>query len=56
VRRFLRELRTYVGGFVTNWSTYEAPFLAKAGMLLRNRFRATILLRGCCGNHGQPGC
>jgi hypothetical protein len=56
VRRFLRELREYAGRFITNWSTYDAPLAVKVGLLVRNRFRATILLQGCCGHHGQPGC
>jgi len=56
VPRILWELRAYVGRFATNWSTYEAPFWTKAGMLARNRFRALVLLKGCCGNDGQPGC
>jgi hypothetical protein len=25
-------------------------------LTLRNRWRAIVMLKGCCGNPGQPGC
>jgi hypothetical protein len=40
--------------FFTNWATYDASFGTKVRLTVRNRTRA--LRRGCCGNHGQPGC
>lgn len=56
VSRWGGQVREYVGRFATNWSTYEAPLPTKLRLLARNRFRAIVLLRGCCGHHGQPGC
>jgi hypothetical protein len=50
-----RQVRRYGRDFVTNWSTYEAGLGTKARLLVRNRSR-TLFNRGCCGNHGEPGC
>jgi hypothetical protein len=44
------------GGFFTNWRTYEGPFATKLRLTVRNRFRAVVLLKGCCGHDGEPGC
>lgn len=48
--------RRYVREFFTNWSTYDGPFLTKMRLFGRNRFRALVLLKGCCGHPGEPGC
>lgn len=48
--------RHLVRAFFTNWREFEAPLSTKVRLTLRNRWRATVLLKGCCGNHGQPGC
>ena len=42
--------------FFTNWTGYEGPLLTKIRLTLRNRYRAMILLKGCCGHEGEPGC
>jgi hypothetical protein len=43
-----------VRDFFTNWSTYDAPVTTKLRLTAKNRVKA--LRRGCCGNHGEPGC
>jgi hypothetical protein len=53
---FWAQARVHVRTFFTNWSTYDAPFFTKVGLTLRNRTKAIVMLQGCCGNHGQPGC
>lgn len=53
-RSFGEELRQRGRSFFTNWREYDGPFTTKLGLTFRNRARA--LRRGCCGNHGQPGC
>jgi hypothetical protein len=53
---FFAQLRSYGRVFFTNWTSYDAGFLTKVGLTLRNRTRAVVTLKGCCGNHGQPGC
>ena len=42
--------------FFTNWSSYEGPLGKKLRLTVRNRFRAVVLLKGCCGHDGEPGC
>jgi hypothetical protein len=44
----------HVRWFFTNWREYDAPLSTKLALTVKNRARA--LRRGCCGNHGQPGC
>jgi hypothetical protein len=51
---FVAELRRYVGGFFTNWSSSDLPYGQRLALTLKNRVRARW--HGCCGNHGQPGC
>jgi hypothetical protein len=48
--------RWSVRGFFTNWREYDGPFGRKLGLTLRNRTRAILLLKGCCGHPGEPGC
>ncbi len=42
--------------FFTNWQVYDASFLTKLGLTVRNRLKATFSVHRCCGHHGQPGC
>jgi hypothetical protein len=49
-------LSDYVRQFFTNWNEYEGPASRKVALTLRNRARATLNLKGCCGHHGEPGC
>jgi hypothetical protein len=56
VRRFLRLVAEHARNFFTNWRVYDAPFLTKLGLTVRNRLKATFSVRQCCGHHGQPGC
>ncbi len=53
-RSFSEQLRHRGRAFFTNWSEYDAPFSTKVALTFKNRTRA--LTKGCCGNHGQPGC
>jgi hypothetical protein len=53
---FWEELKLRTRSFFTNWSTYEGPFATKLRLTARNRFRAVVLLKGCCGHPGEPGC
>jgi hypothetical protein len=46
-------LRRRTADFLTNLDA-GPPWPRKAVPLLRNRTRA--LVRGCCGNPGEPGC
>jgi len=52
---FARPLREHVGNFFTNWSESDLPFARKVALTFRNRARS-ILHKGCCGHHGEPGC
>jgi hypothetical protein len=52
---FLRPLGEYVGNFFTNWSESDLPFVRKVGVTVRNRMRS-LVNKGCCGHHGEPGC
>jgi hypothetical protein len=51
-----RGLGRYARDFFANWSEYEGPSGRKMRLAVRNRFVATVLLRGCCGHRGEPGC
>jgi hypothetical protein len=39
-----------------NFRTYDAPFMTKVGLVLRNNIYKLRTRSNCCGNHGQPGC
>ena len=54
--RFFRLLGEHVRNFFTNWRVYDAPFLTKLRLTLRNRLKATFSLEQCCGHLGEPGC
>ena len=55
MRRFLRELWRHVGWFFSNWHRSDAPWFSKLWLTVRNRTKAFITLRGCCGHLGEPG-
>jgi hypothetical protein len=52
--RFSDELREHSRNFFTNWSDSDLPLGKRTTVLVKNRAKA--LTKGCCGNHGQPGC
>jgi hypothetical protein len=41
---------------ITNWHDYDAPFLVKLKLLLRNNWIKIKNRSSCCGNLGEPGC
>jgi hypothetical protein len=41
---------------ITNWHDYEAPFMVKLKLLLRNNWIKIKNRSSCCGHHGEPGC
>jgi hypothetical protein len=55
VAPFARQLREHVGNFFTNWSTSDLPYGRRVAVTLRNRAKS-LVNRGCCGHHGEPGC
>jgi len=52
--RFNDELRERGRDFFTNWSSSDLPVGRRSMVFVKNRTKA--LTKGCCGNHGQPGC
>jgi len=54
--RFSDELRLRTRSFFTNWREFDASRSTKLRLTLRNRWQAIVLLEGCCGHPGQPGC
>ena len=50
-----RVFREHVENFFTNWSTSDLPFGRKVALTVRNRAKS-VVNKGCCGHHGQPGC
>jgi len=42
--------------FLSNWTTYDAPFAVKLRMALTNTLIKARKQQACCGNNGQPGC
>jgi hypothetical protein len=55
VGSFRGKLRRHVDDFFTNWSTSDLPFGRKVALTVRNRAKS-VVNKGCCGHHGQPGC
>jgi hypothetical protein len=55
VAHLAHQLREHVGNFFTNWSTSDLPFERKVALTFRNRAKS-LVNRGCCGHHGEPGC
>ena len=41
---------------LSNFRTYDAPFLTKLRMAAQNNLTKIRNRQDCCGNHGQPGC
>lgn len=52
---FAEQLREHVENFFTNWSESDLPFARKVALTLRNR-AISLVNKGCCGHHGEPGC
>jgi hypothetical protein len=52
---FTEHLREYVGNFFTNWSESDLPVARKVALTVRNRAKS-LVNKGCCGHHGEPGC
>ena len=52
---FREELREHVAMFFTNWRNPDYTVPQKIGLTVKNR-AIGLFNRGCCGNHGQPGC
>ena len=48
--------RGSLGGTITNWRGYDAPFATKLRLLVRNNWTKLRKRQGCCGNDGEPGC
>ena len=47
----------YVRQFFTNWAEYDGPVGKKLWLTAKNRSKAFAPpFKGCCGNHGEPGC
>jgi hypothetical protein len=40
----------------SNWTSCDAPFVAKLRMAASNTFIKFRRRQACCGNNGQPGC
>jgi hypothetical protein len=34
----------------------DMPLWRKMWLFMRNNARKILRLKGCCGNHGEPGC
>jgi hypothetical protein len=48
--------RGTLGAFFSNFRTYDAPFLTKLRLAVRNNWIKARTRRDCCGNTGEPGC
>ena len=44
------------GAFLSNWTTYDAPFATKVRLAASNTFLKLRKRQACCGNNGEPGC
>jgi hypothetical protein len=53
---FLRDLGGFVRTFFTNLDQPGMAARTKWAKLVRNRTRAIVTLKGCCGHPGEPGC
>lgn len=51
-----RTLRDYAENFFTNLDQPGMPAKEKWSKLVKNRFKANVLMKGCCGHPGEPGC
>lgn len=52
-REQAREIRQ---AYMSNWNEFEGSTARKLALTAKNRTKAFVTLKGCCGNHGQPGC
>lgn len=43
-------------GGLRNWRDHEGPVRDKLRLTARNNWRKLRNRRGCCGQHGEPGC
>lgn len=53
---FIAHTKRYVTGFFSNLDQPDMSAREKWSKFAKNRYRATVLAKGCCGNHGEPGC
>jgi hypothetical protein len=53
--RFTHLVGEHTRNFFTNWSESDLPITRKVVLTVRNRARS-LLNKGCCGHHGEPGC
>jgi hypothetical protein len=44
------------GAFLSNWTTYDAPFATKVRLAVSNNLLKLRKRQACCGHHGEPGC
>jgi len=51
-----RRARPSMRAVVSNWRGYDAGFLTKIRMALRNTGTKIVRLDNCCGHPGEPGC
>lgn len=49
-------LKDYAKNFFTNLDQPGMDARQKWTKFARNRFQATVLMKGCCGHPGDPGC
>jgi hypothetical protein len=45
-----------LGNAFTNWRDSDLPVLEKARLTAKNNLIKLRTGKGCCGNHGEPGC
>jgi hypothetical protein len=48
-------LLEHTRNFFTNWSRSDLPFAAKVAVTVKNRAKS-LVNKGCCDHHGEPGC
>jgi hypothetical protein len=53
---FGRQLRHRLSDLFTNLDQPDMPASEKWSKFVRNRWRAMVMLQGCCGHPGEPGC
>jgi hypothetical protein len=51
-----RPQRPSLRSSLANWRAYDASFLTKLRLALRNNWTKLRRMDNCCGNEGQPGC
>ena len=53
---FGRALRNHISNVFTNLEQPGMPAWVKWSRFVRNRWHAMVLMKGCCGHPGDPGC